>query len=451
MFFKPEYILILAFTIIIDYVAGIRIERAVDQRQRKMFLVASLIANIGVLAAFKYYNFINDQVTGIASLVGYRNQIPYLKIILPIGLSFHTFQAMSYTIEVFRGNQKAEKHFGIYALYVMFYPQLVAGPIERPQNILHQFHERRIFQYTNLVSGIKRIAWGLFKKAVIADRLALMVDEVYKDPAQWHGGAIILAVILFGIQIYCDFSGYSDIALGSAKVMGYDLMQNFNYPFRSKNITEFWRRWHISLSTWFNDYLFTPLVIDKRHWGTTGVVFALFITFFISGLWHGAAWTFVIFGVLHGVAVIFEFLTKKKRKKISKSIPAWLYNNGSMLLTFGYACLAWVFFRATSIKQAGIVLKNMFIPDETGNYFAFGKPDLHGLPSTYLGLPFWQFSLSLLLIPFLFFSEWLFSYNNESRFNEMPRTVRWATYYVIAFSIVLFGVFNTKQFIYFQF
>jgi D-alanyl-lipoteichoic acid acyltransferase DltB (MBOAT superfamily) len=451
MFFKPEYILILAFTIVVDYFAGIWIEKTSGEKKRKWFLVASLAANIGVLAFFKYYNFINDQVTGIANLIGYSNQVPYLRIILPIGLSFHTFQAMSYTIEVFRGNHKAEKHFGIYALYVMFYPQLVAGPIERPQNILHQFHEKKLFNYPNLVGGVKRIAWGLFKKVVIADRLALMVDAVYKDPSQWHGGSVLLAIMLFGIQIYCDFSGYSDIALGAAKVMGYDLMENFNYPFRSKNITEFWRRWHISLSSWFNDYLFSPLVINKRNWGTLGVVFALFITFFISGLWHGAAWTFVIFGVLHGTAVILEFLTKKKRKKIAKSIPLSIYNNASMLLTFIYACFAWIFFRATSLAQASTVLRNIFSVDESGNYFSFGKPDVHGLPSSYMGLPFWQFCLSLFLIPFLFFSEWLFSYKNESRFNSMPKPMRWTVYYMIAFSILLFGVFNTKQFIYFQF
>jgi alginate O-acetyltransferase complex protein AlgI len=451
MFFKPEYIFILAFTIVIDYFAGLWIEQAKNERRRKLFLIASLVANIGVLALFKYYNFINDQVTGIATVLGYSNHIPYLSIVLPIGLSFHTFQAMSYTIEVFRKNQQAERHFGIYALYVMFYPQLVAGPIERPQNILHQFHEKKIFRYENLVSGIKRISWGLFKKVVIADRLALMVDTVYKDPSQWHGTAILLTIVLFGIQIYCDFSGYSDIALGTAKVMGYNLMENFNYPFRSKNITEFWRRWHISLSTWFNDYVFTPLVISKRDWGTIGVIFSLFITFFISGLWHGAAWTFVVFGVLHGTAVIFEFATKKKRKKIAKAIPGWLYNNGSMMLTFLYACLAWIFFRASSIQQAGVMIRNLFTPDESGNYFSLGKPDIHGLPSSFMGLPFWQFCLSMSLIPFLFFSEWLFSYKNESRFNEMPRTVRWATYYLIAFSIILFGVFNTKQFIYFQF
>jgi len=451
MFFKPEYILILAFTIVIDYFAGLWIEGQQNQRKRKLFLVLSLVANIGVLAMFKYFNFLNNQVTGLVHVFGYHNPIPYLKIILPIGLSFHTFQAMSYTIEVFRGNQKAEKHFGIYALYVMFYPQLVAGPIERPQNILHQFHEKKAFKYENLVAGVKRIAWGLFKKVVIADRLALMVDLVYKDPTQWHGGAILLTIVLFGIQIYCDFSGYSDIALGSAKVMGYNLMENFNYPFRSKNITEFWRRWHISLSTWFNDYLFTPIVINKRNWGSLGVVFALFATFCISGLWHGAAWTFVIFGSLHGLAVIFEFVTKKRRKKISKAMPAWLYSNGSMVLTFLYACVAWIFFRASSIEQAGVVMGNLFNTNEAGSYFALGKPDLHGLPSSYLGLPLWQFSFSMLLIPFLFFSEWLFSYKIESRFNDLPRTVRWPTYYVIAFSILYFGVFSTKQFIYFQF
>lgn len=451
MFFKPEYILILAFTIIIDYFAGIWIEKTSGEKKRRQFLILSLIANIGVLAIFKYYNFINDHITGLAKLFGYTNQLPYLAIILPIGLSFHTFQAMSYTIEVYRGNHKAEHHFGIYALYVMFYPQLVAGPIERPQNILYQFHEVKEFNYENLYSGLKRIVWGLFKKVVIADRLALMVDYVYHDPSGWHGGVILLTIILFGIQIYCDFSGYSDIAVGTAKVMGYDLLENFNFPFRSKNITEFWRRWHISLSTWFNDYLFTPMVINRRDWGNAGIVFALFITFSISGLWHGAGWTFIIFGMLHGLAVIFEFLTKKRRKKIAKKMPATLYNNVSMVLTFCYACLTWIFFRSSNLSQAWYMIKNLFISNPSGKYFSFGIDSIHGLPSTYLGLPLWQFLLSLCLIPFLFFSEWLISFKDVHRFNSMPLYIKWTVYYLIVFSIIVFGVFNTKQFIYFQF
>jgi len=258
MFFKAVYILILGFTIIIDYYAGIKIEAADQPKTKKNYLVLSLIANIGILAVFKYYNFINDNISGLYNLLGYKNPIPYLKTLLPIGLSFHTFQAMSYTIEVYRGNQKAEKHFGIYALYVMFYPQLVAGPIERPQNILHQFHEKKYFDYERVLSGLRMMLLGFFKKIVIADRLSVYVDSVYGDVGHANFITVFIAIVFFSVQIYCDFSGYSDIAIGAAKVMGYDLMTNFNIPFISKNVTEFWRRWHISLSTWFNDYLFTP-------------------------------------------------------------------------------------------------------------------------------------------------------------------------------------------------
>jgi D-alanyl-lipoteichoic acid acyltransferase DltB (MBOAT superfamily) len=333
----------------------------------------------------------------------------------------------------------------------MFYPQLVAGPIERPQNILYQFHEKKTFSYENLFAGLKRITWGLFKKVVIADRLGLMVDFVYGNPKEWHGLVILVTIVLFAIQIYCDFSGYSDIAIGTAKVMGYDLMENFNFPFRSKNITEFWRRWHMSLSTWFNDYLFTPLMISKRSWGAFAVVFSLFVTFGISGLWHGAGWTFIIFGTLHGLAVIFEFLTKKRRKKVAKSLPPLLYNNISVLLTFFYACITWIFFRSQSLGEAMYMLKNLFMTNERGQYFYLGKADIHGLPSSYLGLPLWQFVLSLLLIPFLFFSEWMLSFNNVRRFSNMPVYVKWTAYYVMVFCILVFGVFDTKQFIYFQF
>src|ERR1035437_5555581 len=238
MFFKPEYILILAFTIVIDYFAGILLENEPDKRKRKKYLVMSIIANIGVLAFFKYYNFLNSNITGMALLFGAKNPIPYLSWLLPIGLSFHTFQAMSYTIEVYRGNQKAERHFGIYALYVMFYPQLVAGPIERPQNLLHQFREKYYYDYDRVLEGLKLMLWGLFKKIAIADRLAIYVNAVYNNPGQHNGKSFALATFFFAFQIYCDFSGYSDIAIGIAKVMGFKLMTNFNRPYFAVNISE---------------------------------------------------------------------------------------------------------------------------------------------------------------------------------------------------------------------
>src|ERR1017187_1193708 len=255
MAFVPVYILILGGTIIIDYFAGIWIGKS-EGSTRKLFLVLSLVTNIGVLVFFKYFNFLNENLGIILHGAGYQNPIPFLSILLPIGLSFHTFQAMSYTIEVYRGSQQTERHFGIYALYVMFYPQLVAGPIERPQNMLHQFHEKHEFDYDRLKSGIALIAWGMFKKIVIADRLGLFVNQVYDNVHEYQGISLLVAIFLFAFQIYCDFSGYTDIALGAARTMGFRLMYNFNFPFGTKNISDFWRHWHISLSSWYNDYLY---------------------------------------------------------------------------------------------------------------------------------------------------------------------------------------------------
>ena len=438
MFFKPIYVFILFFTIIIDYWAGIKIESA-NSKNKRPYLIASLIANIGVLCVFKYYNFLNGNFNGLLSLMNINFSSPYLKILLPIGLSFHTFQAMSYTIEVYWGKQKAEKHFGIYALYVMFYPQLVAGPIERPQHILHQFYEKHNYNYENVVKGLRQILWGLFKKVVIADRLSIVVDHVYQNHTNYSGLPLIIGVVFFAFQIYCDFSGYSDIALGTAKVMGFDLMKNFNYPFRSKNITEFWRRWHISLSTWFNDYLFTPLVIAKRDWGIFAVVFSLFVTFTLSGLWHGAGWTFVIYGIMHGIATIYEVVTKKFRKQISKSTPQFLYNNVSVILTFLYVSISWIFFRSKDFSQAFYIIRNLFNFEKDCTPFFYSSNSYHLILGVILILILELFQLVQKERTFDVFLQ------------QKSKPIRWLYYVVICSLIINFGVFGDNQFIYFQF
>jgi len=446
MAFVPVYILILAFTIVVDYFAGIAIEKA-EGKQKRKFLIASIIANVGVLAFFKYYNFLNENLSALLGTFSTDNPIPYLDILLPIGLSFHTFQAMSYTIEIYRGNQKSERHFGIYALYVMFYPQLVAGPIERPQNILPQLHEKKTFDYQNAVEGLRLMLWGLFKKIVIADRLAVYVNQVYDNPENFHGTPVLLAVFFFAIQIYCDFSAYSSIALGSARVMGFTLMQNFNFPFSSKSVTEFWRRWHISLSTWFNDYLYTPFVVSKRNWGMVGIVTGLFLTFFISGLWHGAAWTYVIYGCLHGIALIYEVLTKKIRKNISKKISEIVYNSISVFLTFSFVCFTLIFFRANSFIDACTIIKNSFALD-------FHKIGIN----IELGYGFIMYDKIELVIS-LFMVFLLFVVNrfekketNWSIMQKLNPAARWFVYYIFVMMIILLGNYsNTSDFIYFQF
>ena len=360
MFFKPVYILILFFTIIIDYFAGILLEDEKNGQRKKLWLIMSLIANIGVLAVFKYYNFLNSNISGVCSFFGASNHIPYLNILLPIGLSFHTFQAMSYTIEVYRGNQKAERHFGIYSLYVMYYPQLVAGPIERPQNMLHQFYEKHYFDYVNVVEGLRLMLWGMFKKVVVADRLAIFVNSVYDHPKDFHGFQTILATAFFSFQIFCDFSGYSDIALGSAQVMGFKLMVNFNRPYFSKSISEFWKRWHISLSTWFRDYLYISL--GGNRVSKLRSYFNQFIVFLISGLWHGANWTFVIWGSLHGAYLIIGRFTYQFRAKLgSKSGLGKVLQLNSLIqiiTTFTLAAFAWIFFRAATLSDALTIIKN---------------------------------------------------------------------------------------------
>jgi alginate O-acetyltransferase complex protein AlgI len=428
MIFKPIYIFILFFTIIIDYFAGIWLEKT-EGKSRKWILIISLISNIGILAFYKYYGFFFENINHFLGFLEVKNPLPIFDYMLPIGLSFHTFQAMSYTIEVYRGNQKAEHHFGIYALYVMFYPQLVAGPIERPQNVLHQFHTKFEYDWEKVKSGLMMMAWGLFKKVVIADRLAMMVDFAYKNPSEQSGLTLLVATFFYTFQIYCDFSGYSDIALGSAKVMGFDLMENFRTPYFSTSISEFWRRWHISLSTWFRDYLYIPLggnrVSEWRRY------FNQFFVFMISGLWHGASWTFVIWGSLHGFYLIFAVLRDKYLPQII--LPKNIFGKSiNLISTFVLVMFAWVFFRAKSTHDAFLILKKI-------SNFSFNEIFETPLNSV-------EMWFSIILIGFLLWKEAkFFQINTKSNLQFYGFSV------VFIVMIYFFGVFNTNQFIYFQF
>ena len=361
MAFIPQFILILFITITVDYFAGIGLE-STQGNKKKWILLASILANVGMLGFFKYFNFANENIAAFANFIGWNYPIENLSIILPIGLSFHTFQSLSYTIEVYRGHQKAERHYGYLALYVLFYPQLVAGPIERPQNILHQLHEEHRFEYQRVADGLKWMAWGMFKKVVIADRMALLVNPIYDSPTSHEGPALVFATLAFAIQIYCDFSGYSDIALGSAQVMGIKLMKNFQHPYFARSISEFWRRWHISLSTWFRDYVYIPLGGNRS--GARRTAINLFITFLLSGLWHGASWTFVIWGALHGIYIILNHWieprwTRFRDSGFAKRFPS-LHNGLSLLSTFGLVCFAWIFFRASTLPDAFYITTHLF-------------------------------------------------------------------------------------------
>ena len=451
MYFIPVYILILFFTIVVDYFAGILIENAEGHR-KKTYLSVSLIANIGVLAVFKYYNFINDNITQLLGVSGIRNPIPILRIALPIGLSFHTFQAMSYNMEVYRGNQKAERHFGIYALYVMFYPQLVAGPIERPQNLLHQFHENKRFEYHNVVAGLRQIMWGLVKKLVVADRLANVADPIIGNPHGSSGISLAIGMVCFAFQIYADFSGYSDIALGCARVMGFKLMVNFNFPFRSKSVSEFWRRWHISLSTWLGDYVFTPLAIKYRNLGLIGISIASMITFLISGLWHGSAWNYVIWGALHGLAISCEMLSANFLGRVRDTLrlgflPVWFRNFMCRSYTFVFLIVAWVYFRANTFSDANFILSKIpHVFSELTTIVTTHKLAFLHLPSTYTLLG--AFSAIL----FLEIAQYLYTkLDLTNNFDKVPKIGRWAIYYAGILVIYNLGIFENHSFIYFQF
>jgi alginate O-acetyltransferase complex protein AlgI len=361
MSWNAFYIIIIMISSVIDYFCGISMDNTVQTRKRKGYLYLSLLSNLGILIAFKYANFFVSEMSALVEFLDIDYVIPALNLILPVGISFYTFQTMSYSIDVYYNRTKVERHLGIFALFVVFFPQLVAGPIERSSNLLPQFKIQRNFSYENAIWGVNKILYGLFKKVVVADRLGIYVDAVYgshpivSNIPDANGGAILLATIFFAFQIYCDFSGYSDIAIGSAKILGYDLMENFKRPYLSQSIKEFWKRWHISLSTWFQDYVYIPLggnKVVKWRW-----YYNLMLTFLISGFWHGANWTFLIWGGLHGIYLIIgiwirPILNQKGRGLFSKILFT--------LLVFSIVDFAWIFFRSQSFEIAILAIEKIF-------------------------------------------------------------------------------------------
>ncbi len=441
MAFIPAYILILLFTILIDYVSGIALERT-QQRARKLVLAISIVSNCLVLGVFKYYHFLDSNIALFASLFHLTYQPTQLNIILPIGLSFHTFQSMSYTIEVYLGRQKAERHLGIFALYVLFFPQLVAGPIERPQHLLHQFREEKTFDQTRAVVGLRLMLQGLLKKVVVADRLAILVDRAYAHPEHSNGLFLLVATYLFAIQIYCDFSGYSDIAIGAAKVMGFDLMRNFDSPYSSRSVEEFWRRWHISLSTWFRDYLYIPLGGNRD--GLLKQCRNVFIVFCISGLWHGANWTFVVWGLIHGSLVCATLVSKRYRRdrefRVSRyaRIADWL----RAAVTFHLVVFAWVFFRARDIRDAVTVFRRIAM---SAGHLWVGE--IVTIQRLHVGL---GISVAIAIL-YMLIDGASAKMPLHERVATWPRALRWTAYYCSSLALLLFGEFNNHQFIYFQF
>ncbi|WP_034260097.1 MBOAT family O-acyltransferase [Altibacter lentus] len=443
-----RFLFLIAFSSLVDFFVGKYLYKATGNTRRKVLLWTSISVNIGLLAYFKYANFFIESFVDSFRLFGQDLEVAPLQIILPVGISFYTFQTLSYTIDIYKRKLEPTNNALAFFTFVAFFPQLVAGPIERASHLLPQFFKTYKFNYHQVKSGLLLMAFGLFKKMVIADRAAILVNQVYGDPGSYDGYQLVVATFFFAVQIYCDFSGYSDIAIGIARTMGFDLMKNFDSPYFSKSITEFWRRWHISLSTWFRDYVYIPL--GGSRGGTYKTYANLFIVFLVSGLWHGAAFTFVIWGAIHGVIIVLEKAFTKQRENLKNGFQklklSKLYAFGSLLVTFFIVCVAWVFFRAESLREAGLILRNS-VDLNYGKLF-------HGGLGT-MGLAESEIYLLLVLIVLLVLFELRHRTKPMAHYiARRPIYVRWSLYLVVVFSLLLFGIYGDDQvseFIYFQF
>ncbi|MBV8896031.1 MAG: MBOAT family protein [Acidobacteriaceae bacterium] len=441
MVYKPVYIVVLGGLITIDYTAGLCIERA-SRRWAKCFFWISISATIAVLGIFKYSNFIAHNVGAVGGFFNLHTTLPTFRWALPIGLSFHTFQSMAYVIEVYRGNQRAERNPIVYATYVMFFPQLVAGPIERPGHLLQQFREIHRFDAARIASGMKRIAFGLFKKAVIADRLALFVNQIFANPASFNGFYLAIASVAFCYQIYCDFSGYTDIAIGSAEMLGFRLVENFDSPFASRSISEFWRRWHMSLSNWFRDYVFIPLGGSR----TTPLLTArnYMITFMLAGLWHGANWTFIVWGALNGGFLIAGRALKLYRDRLAEAFG--LAPDHPVRVAFGIAttftlfCVGMIFFRSKDLSEAVYFVTHLY-------------RNWNITPIEVYAADFFQFKIAIAAILLLELVQFIARKPKLTAYwDAFPTPARWVPYMALGLGTILFGVYFAEgTFIYFQF
>jgi alginate O-acetyltransferase complex protein AlgI len=438
MRWKWGYIFLIVGMTLFNYECARRISATTSPRARRAWLGLAATVSIGAVFVFKYANFAGESANAVFEALRMPYLIPHLGIILPVGISFFSFQALSYTIDVYRGHCEAEPSLTRFALYIAFFPQLVAGPIERAPHLLGQFRRENHFDIDRAVEGVELILWGLFKKVVIADRLAIYVNRVYEDPDRYSGSSLLLATVFFAFQIYCDFSAYSDIAIGSARVLGYDLMQNFRLPYLAKSIGEFWKRWHISLSTWFADYVYLPLGgnrVSVARW-----VFNIAAVFLLSGLWHGANWTFVIWGGLHAGYYLFERVGRSLalRLGLDRRLPALVTTPLRVGLTFILVTFAWVFFRANCLSDALLIVRRIFA--EPLGPLSWGASQL----TTALGMAL----IGLVVVVQMLQAAGIISlYFSRSR---VPRPLRWCAYLGLVLGIALLGM-SSNQFIYFQF
>lgn len=453
MLAKPIYILIPFIIIFIAYFGGIYIEKSKTQKQKKNIFLLSIIGLIGLLAFFKYANFITSSTFSFINFINQNlfhstqtiNDPILFDFIVPLGISFITFQVLGYLIEIYRGNHPAEKNIGHFSTYVLFFPKILMGPIERAHNFLPQLKKEKTFNYDEVTYGLKLILWGLIKKVLIADRLSIYVDGVFNNVHEYNGITLIIAVIFFIFQLYADFSGYTDIAIGLSKLLGFNLSQNFNHPFSAKSISEIWRRWHMTLSSWFVDYFYNPIAIQKRDWGKWGVLYASMLTFLILGLWHGANWTFIIFGGLQGLIIAIEFFTRKIRNRIRKRIPVVLNNILGIAYTFSFFTFTVIFVRAKSVSDALYILKHSF-----SGLRSTITDQIHQL--TVISNEYGLLYKELVILVIILLTMEIFGFSKIiNLLAKKPIVVRWGIYLITVLIICIFGLFYNKQFIYVQF
>ena len=431
-----RFLSLIAFSTLVDYLVGLKLESTENKNKRSLLLWISISVNIGFLGFFKYYNFFIDNFRQAFTLFGQEITAPSLEIILPVGISFYTFQTMSYTIDVYRKKLAATRDLLAFSVYVSFFPQLVAGPIERATNLLPQFFDKRSFNQANAVNGLRQILWGMFKKVVVADTCAEYVNQVYASSADFNGLTLFFASFFFAFQIYCDFSGYSDIAIGTARLFGFHLMQNFAFPYFSRDIAEFWRRWHISLSTWFRDYVYIPLGGSRNGpWKSLRNTFVIFV---VSGFWHGANWTFITWGAFNALYFIPLLLFNKNRRFLDTVAEnkTWISLKEAFRVmgTFILTLLAWVFFRAADMSQAMEILGKILSPS------LFSPLQLYANATVILILAFTAV-------------EWYGRHDQyaiEKLATTSSKTLRWSFYVLLCLMIVIYHG-EQQEFIYFQF
>lgn len=449
MRWNPKYIIVLLIVTAVAYLAGLWLTAETNSRTRRLILIIGLLTILGILFFFKYSSLANRLLQAVFTQLGASGSLVGIRLVLPLGISFYTLQAISYIIDTYSGVAHSEKHFGRFALFMAFFPHLTAGPIARSNHLLPQFYEPHSPNYENIVTGLQRMAWGFFKKLVIADRLALLVNQVYGEPTSYSGIVLILATYAFAFQIYCDFSGYADIAIGAARVMGFDLQENFRQPYHAQSIVDFWRRWHISLSNWLRDYIFYPISRVLRRSrinfkGFLSLAVPPMVTMLVCGLWHGTNWTFIIWGALHGLYIVVSVLSSrwKNRLRLPFTLPAHVATGIKIFVTFNLVSFAWIFFRASTLSDAAYIVGHLLVNLE------IPQPLLNMLPG---GGYEWMIALLALLL--MGAVEWMRERNGSLRtvLRRQPAWLRWSVYYGLVLVIFMFGEFGAHEFIYSRF